>query len=317
MMATTALVQYDRARQALAMARSIDEVKKVRDQAEALRLYVRQQGEGLEMQNDIAEIKLRAERRAGELLSEMDRAQGVRTDLTSCQGGTKFAETLEELEIPKRTAYRWQAEATIPDEIFEQHVAETKAAGEELTSIGVYRLARRLDDKPHVSHNSGNNEWYTPPEYIKAARQVMGDIDLDPASSKIANQTVQAATFYTQEDDGLLHDWAGRVWMNPPYASHLIGLFVDKLAEHVHRGDITEACVLVNNATETGWFSVLLDVASCVCFIRSRVKFLDIEGKPSGAPLQGQAILYIGANVKGFTEAFASFGTVLYARQDI
>jgi phage N-6-adenine-methyltransferase len=169
-------------------------------------------------------------------------------------------------------------------------------------------------DVPHVSYNSGNNEWYTPPEYIATARAVMGAIDIDPASSEIANRTVGAAKFYTQEDDGLSHDWHGRVWMNPPYASEWIGKFCDKLAWHVRRGEVTEACVLVNNATETGWFSALLDVSACVCLIRGRVKFLDAAGTPSGAPLQGQALLYIGQNAGAFAHEFGNFGTVLYAR---
>jgi ParB family chromosome partitioning protein len=170
-----------------------------------------------------------------------------------------------------------------------------------------------IQRQPHVSHNSGNNEWYTPPEYIAAAREVMGGIDLDPASSEIANRIVQAETYYTEQDDGLLYDWHGRVWMNPPYSAHLIGLFAERLAERVKWGDVTEACVLVNNATETGWFNTLLAVASCVCFIRGRVKFIDTEGKPSGAPLQGQAILYIGLNVETFGQVFSKFGWVLYA----
>lgn len=59
------LTRYEAAKQALMEARSIDEVKDVRDKAEALRLYMKQAGESLEMQNAVAEIKLRAERRAG------------------------------------------------------------------------------------------------------------------------------------------------------------------------------------------------------------------------------------------------------------
>ena len=63
---------FDQARQTLAQARTVDEVKDIRDRAEALRLYTRQAGEGLEMQNWCAEIKLRAERRVGELLRERE-----------------------------------------------------------------------------------------------------------------------------------------------------------------------------------------------------------------------------------------------------
>jgi ParB family chromosome partitioning protein len=181
----------------------------------------------------------------------------------------------------------------------------------------ILHAQREREAKPHVSHNSGNNEWYTPPEYIAAAREVMGGIDLDPASSEIANRIVQAETYYTEQNSGLLHDWHGRVWMNPPYAAKLIGMFADKLAKHAKTGDVTAACVLVNNATETGWFNVLLDVSACVCLLRSRVKFIDTEGKPSGAPLQGQVILYVGHDVEAFGRVFSTFGKVLYARRDL
>ena len=169
--------------------------------------------------------------------------------------------------------------------------------------------------KPHVSHNSGNNEWYTPTEYIEAARAVMGDIELDPASSEIANQTVKARVYFTAEDDGLRFHWDGRVWMNPPYSSELIGKFTDKLVQHFAGGDVTEAIVLVNNATETGWFQTMLVCASAVCFIKRRVKFIDMDGNPSGAPLQGQAILYMGDNPQGFTDRFSEFGVILYGNR--
>jgi len=77
----TALVKFDEARRALALATSIDEVKDIRDKAAALVAYVRQQGESLEMQNQCAEIKLRAERRAGELLAESEKATGAKGQL--------------------------------------------------------------------------------------------------------------------------------------------------------------------------------------------------------------------------------------------
>ena len=62
---------------------------------------------------------------------------------------------------------------------------------------------------PHVSYNTGENEWYTPAAYIEAARAVMESIDVDPASSHVANQIVKATTYYTAEDDGRLRHWQG------------------------------------------------------------------------------------------------------------
>lgn len=139
---STALVRFDAARMALAEARNIDEVKAVRDKAEALRLYARQAGESLEMQNDIAEIKLRAERRAGELLRDVERAQGARTNITSCHRGRKFKDAIADARISERSAYRWQAIADVPEPVFEQHIETVKARGDELTSAGVLRIAQ-------------------------------------------------------------------------------------------------------------------------------------------------------------------------------
>lgn len=62
--------------------------------------------------------------------------------------------------------------------------------------------------KAHVANNSGNNEWYTPPVFIEAAREVMGSIDTDPASSEVANRTVQAAQFFSAETNGLAQTWS-------------------------------------------------------------------------------------------------------------
>lgn len=164
--------------------------------------------------------------------------------------------------------------------------------------------------KPHVANNSGNNEWYTPPDYIEAARQVMGSIDLDPASSVIANKTVQAKQFFTADDDGLQQEWRGNVWMNPPYSAELIGKFASSLCDYFLAGDVGQAIVLVNNATETRWFQEMAESSSAICFPRSRVRFLDPEGVP-GAPLQGQAVIYMGADVEAFKRQFGNFGFVL------
>jgi ParB family chromosome partitioning protein len=166
--------------------------------------------------------------------------------------------------------------------------------------------------KAHVANNSGNNEWYTPADYIELARQVMGGIDTDPASSSIANQTVKAAQIFTADDNGLTQTWTGRVWMNPPYAQPLIADFADAVASKYESGEINEACVLVNNGTETAWFQRILKTASAVCFPRSRIRFIDQAGNPSGAPLQGQAVLYLGKGREEFADVFATKGAVLF-----
>jgi DNA modification methylase len=139
------LPRFEAAKHALAEARTIDEVKDVRDQAEALRLYAKQAGESLEMQNAIAEIKLRAERRAGELLAAMDKHQGGNPNLS--HNATGCPPALSELGIKRDQSSRWQREASLPKEVFERHIAEVKEQGKELTSAGMLLLAQREQRK--------------------------------------------------------------------------------------------------------------------------------------------------------------------------
>lgn len=182
----------------------------------------------------------------------------------------------------------------------QEEIASRIQSGENAKSVVL-----EVQKRPHVANNSGNNEWYTPSEYIEAARKAMGSIDTDPASNEIANKVVRAEKYYTIETDGLAHDWHGNVWMNPPYSSDLITKFIEKLKEQ--RGNYEQAIILVNNATETQWFYEIVKIASAVCFPKSRVKFYMPGGK-TGAPLQGQAVLYVGDNTEKFISAFGGIG---------
>lgn len=71
-------------------------------------------------------------------------------------------------------------------------------------------------------HSSESVEHYTPPEIIEATHATMGGIDLDPASSEIANRTVKARRFFSAASNGFLLPWSdptntpSRVFLNPP-----------------------------------------------------------------------------------------------------
>ena len=168
-------------------------------------------------------------------------------------------------------------------------------------------------NKPHVTHNSGNNEWYTPAPIIEAARQVMLEIDLDPASCTLANQTVRATECYTAEINGLLQDWRGRVWLNPPYSRDLCGAFIDKLLQERRDLRVTDACLLTNNATDTQWWQAAARQASAICFLYKRVKFYK-PGSASASPLQGQTVMFFTRNQLAlcrFNSEFRNLGMVM------
>lgn len=160
----------------------------------------------------------------------------------------------------------------------------------------------------HTQHNTGNQEWYTPEWIIEAARRTMGRIDLDPASNPIANQWIRADRYFTHEQNGLLHEWSGCVWLNPPYANKLMNAFIDKLEQSLPT--MESACVLTNNATETHWGQQLLRISSAICFLSRRVKFLtpDVTVKHTG--LQGQMVSYIGPDAPTFIANFNSYGSI-------
>lgn len=302
--AVTSLAKISEARRALALAQTLEDVLSIRDQAKALEACLKIVGESLEAANDAAEVKLRAERKAGEMLAAMDDAPAGRPPEIGDTMSPICVPTLSDLGIDKKQSSRWQREAAVDDDTFEQYLASCREEQREITQAGLLNIAKGC----HVSANSGENEWYTPPEYIEAAREVMGSIDLDPASCDVAQEKVKAKRFFTVDDDGLSKKWNGNVWLNPPYGKDVIGLFAAKVVDESRRFD--QAVVLVNNATDTAWFHQLASVASAVCFIRGRVKFLDKSGKPANTPVQGQAVMYIGGDAMKFRSVFSRFGLV-------
>jgi ParB family chromosome partitioning protein len=278
----------------------LDDVLKIRDQAEALRVYIKCISGSLDTANAASEVKLRAERKAGEMLAAMDKNKGAAVPTRSHD-----VTTLDDLGIDKMTSSRWQREAAVDEDTFVEYLATCQCEGKEVTQAGLLNIARGC----HVNANSGENEWYTPPQYIEAARDVMGGIDLDPATCETAQANVRAKKFFTSDDDGLSKKWTGNVWLNPPYGKDLIGHFAAKVVEESQRFE--QAVILINNATDTAWFHEIASIASAVCLIRGRIKFLDKSGKPANTPVQGQVAIYVGKNVEAFRSMFSSFGLVV------
>lgn len=69
----------------------------------------------------------------------------------------------------------------------------------------------------NAQHQNLNSNHISPPEYVDAAREVMGSIDCDPCSSYAANKhIVKARVFYTPSVNGYKQPWAGNMWENPP-----------------------------------------------------------------------------------------------------
>jgi ParB family chromosome partitioning protein len=155
---------------------------------------------------------------------------------------------------------------------------------------------------------TGNNEWYTPPEWIERARAAMGSIDVDPASCEFAQRVVRAAEWFDQRRDGLEHPWRGNVWLNPPYSAGLIEQFIDKLL--VERHNFAQAIVLVHNRTDATWFHTLCSIAGAIAFTKGRVGFYNKNVEQS-SPAYGSILVYIGERPEGFTKAFRDSCLVL------
>jgi hypothetical protein len=126
---------------------------------------------------------------------------------------------------------------------------------------------------------TGDTEWYTPPAILEAAHEVLGAIDLDPASSDAQQELspVKAARYHTVDDSGLDVPWRGRVWLNPPYGRGWIDRFVAMMVQSYQAGDMVAGILLTNSATETKWWRMAAGACDAVCFPTGRVRFLKLR----------------------------------------
>lgn len=120
---------------------------------------------------------------------------------------------------------------------------------------------------------TGTDEWLTPPSIIKS----LCEFDLDPCSP-INRPWDTAKKHYNINDNGLMHNWEGRVWCNPPYDTKVAGAFLEKCCLHKN------AIALIFARTETGnFFKYIWPHADAILFIKGRLQFHKVTGEKGGS----------------------------------
>lgn len=122
----------------------------------------------------------------------------------------------------------------------------------------------------HQSGRALTVEWHTPPAILAA----LGPFDLDPCTSPFRPWDT-AATHFTRIENGLLRDWWGRVWMNPPYG-RAIAPWMARMAAH----GVGTALVFARTETEW-WFRHVWPAAAAILFLQGRLTFHQPSGEPA------------------------------------
>lgn len=212
----------------------------------------------------------------------------------------------------QRTSGKLAAEYGVSKNTVERAGADAKAVDDaglgDAVMSGDKRMRDAVDEAKgnYRANGTGQNEWYTPESIIALVREVLGDINVDPASNDEANKVVRAQTYYTEADSGLDHEWHGKIWLNPPYSRDMMPKFVDKLVLEHEAGNCRESIMVSHNNTDTAWFQKIAKSCNAVCFPSRRIKFY--RGDDVAAPVNGQVFVYVGDNVDRFVDVFSSQG---------
>lgn len=145
-----AIVELSKARRALAAASSFDDVLAIRDKAVAAKAYAQAAQLSLEAMNEAVTVKLLAERKAGEMLADTVHHGGDRKSRSH-----DATLNLDAIGVNKTQSSRWQRLAAIPEDEFEQFIADAKEAGRELTTAAALKLALGPAPEPQAREPRG------------------------------------------------------------------------------------------------------------------------------------------------------------------
>lgn len=166
-----------------------------------------------------------------------------------------------------------------------------------------------------VLTSSETNEWYTPPWITSLAEEVMGGIDLDPASCEEANGWIGATWFF--DCHGLERKWWGRVWLNPPYGKtgnrSNQDLWFEHLVDQFRGGMVKEGMILTKTVPGYQWWERWFRQWP-VCMLRERVEFIPPAGAPPGKAKTGTSIWYVAPEIwwPWFGKIWKPHGRVIY-----
>lgn len=198
------LVRYEAARTALAEAHRVDEVKDIRDKAEAMAAYARQ-AKDQELILWATEIKVRAERRAGEMLAQAGE-RGERVTHRDARWGDKSESqdatrkpTLADIGITKDQSARWQSLASMSDEHFETAVATAKEQAGQVTTAFMLREAQKA--KPQGKAKTGPKAEAMREE-LRAAKE--RGVSMLETYARLTLTAVRSQDSFTEQEQSLL-----------------------------------------------------------------------------------------------------------------
>lgn len=143
------LARLQIASEAVSFAKTLPEVKDVRDRIAAIEGYLRQHDTSVQVINETTLLKLRAERRLGEMLSAMPKNDGGRPKTGDTVSPVLKPPKLADLGIQKKQSERWQKVAALPAALVEEKIDQATARGEAISAKEVVKQARK-DVQPLV-----------------------------------------------------------------------------------------------------------------------------------------------------------------------
>lgn len=133
----------------------------------------------------------------------------------------------------------------------------------------------------NVHFSSETDNWSTPQDLFDKLNSKYG-FTLDVCADSV---NAKCNSYFTKEQDGLLQEWKGVCWMNPPYG-RTIGLWIKKAYESSLKG-ATVVC-LIPSRTDTKWWHDYV-IKGNIGFIKGRLKF---GGHKNSAPFPSAIVVF-------------------------